>query len=77
MRIIRTAAKAKSQNFLDFIQNGKDPKALQSEIFNACSNLIDTSFYGEGGEQIWIGILLGNTVQALRLFLSRQEYTYN
>ena len=73
MRAIRSDAKAKEQDQLVSIQSGKGSKAQKSESFNASSTLVESTFYGEEGEQIWIGIRPGTTVRMLEPLLSKQE----
>ena len=52
---------------------GKGKKSIRYDIFNACSELVDLAYAGEGGEQIWIGILPEQALQALTARLSPTE----
>ena len=74
MREIRADAKTTARDRLDALKVSKGSKALNEEIFNACSNLIDAAFQGDGGEQIWVGILPASAVQMLTPYLSTREY---
>jgi len=62
-RAIRAEAKEQARDQLEAIQTSKGSTALRDEIFNACSNLVEPAFDGEGGEQIWLGILPGHVVR--------------
>jgi hypothetical protein len=74
MREMRTEAKTAARDKLEAIRVSKGAKALHEEIFNACSNLLDAAFHGDGGEQIWLGILPDTVVQMLTPYLSTREY---
>jgi len=74
-RAIRAEAKEQARDQLEAIQTSKGSKTLRDEIFNACSNLVEAAFNGEGGEQIWLGILPGHVVQELTPLLSTREFT--
>jgi len=53
---------------------GKNYKTVRREIHTVCSDIIDAAFHGEGGEQLWVGILPGPIVRDLTLRLPRKEY---
>ena len=56
------------------IKLGKGEKDVRRDIYSVCSDLIDTTFYGEGGEKLWVGILPRSTVRNLTLRLPREQY---
>jgi len=74
LRVIRFEAKATARDQLEAIQVSKGSRCLRDEIFNACSYLIETAFKGDGGVQLWLGIMPGPVVQTLTPHLSTQEY---
>jgi hypothetical protein len=73
IRMVRRETKIKIREQLENIQVGKGKKTVRYDIFNACSELIDLAYDGEGGEQIWVGILPEMASQALTARLSPVE----
>ena len=73
IRLVRRETKTKISELLEDIQMGKGKKSIRYDIFNACSELVDLAYAGEGGEQIWIGILPEQALQALTARLSPTE----
>jgi len=47
---------------------------VRQDIFSVCSDLVETAFHGEEGEQLWVGIVPGPIVRDLTLRLPREEY---
>ena len=74
IRSIRLDTKEQIRKQLDLIQLGKIKKNVRQEIFSISSDLVDTAYYGEGGEQLWVGIIPGPIVRDLTLRLPREEY---
>jgi len=74
IRSIRLDTKEKIRQQLDLIQMGKLKKNVRQEIFSVCSDLVEEVFHGEGGEQLWVGIVPGSIVRDLTLRLPREEY---
>jgi hypothetical protein len=73
IRLVRRETKIKIREQLGNIQLGKGKKTVRDDIFNACSELIDWAYGGEGGEQIWVGVLPETALQALSARLSPTE----
>jgi len=75
IRSIRINKNEQVQKQLDDIQLGKVKKDVRRDIYTVCSDLIDTAFHGEGGKQLWVGILPGSVVCDLTMKLPREEYS--
>jgi exonuclease III len=73
IRTVRRETKTKIREQLEDIQVGKGKKSVRSDIFNACSELVDLAYAGDGGEQIWVGILPEQALQSLEARLSPTE----
>ena len=74
IRSIRLDTKEQIRKQLDLIQLGKLKKNVRQEIFSVSSDLVEAAFHGEGGEQLWVGIIPGSIVRDLTLRLPREEY---
>jgi exonuclease III len=74
IRSIRLDTKEQTRKQLDLLQMGKFKKSVRQEIFSVCSDLVEAAFHGEGGEQLWVGIVPGSIVRDLTLRLPREEY---
>jgi hypothetical protein len=58
---------------LDNIHHGKGPKTTRRDIFNICSEITEFALHGEGGEQVWVGILPEALVKTVEPQLPRTE----
>jgi hypothetical protein len=58
---------------LEKIQSSKGKKAVRNEIHSACTELVDEAYYGEGGEQLWVGMLPKRIVSKLADRLPREQ----
>jgi hypothetical protein len=74
VRSIRLDTKEQIRKQLELIQLCKVKKSVRQEIFSVCSDLVDTAFQGEGGEQLWVGIIPRILARDLALRLPREEY---
>ena len=74
IRSIRLDIKEQIRKQLELIQLMKLKKNVRQEIFSVSSDLVDAAFHGEGGEQLWVGIIPGPIVRDLTLRLPREEY---
>jgi len=45
----------KLREHLDEIRTGKGKKKIRKEIWKDCSNIVDDSLSGDGGERLWVG----------------------
>ena len=74
IRSIRLHTKEQVRTQLDCIRTCKVKKDVRQEIFSVCSDLVETAFHGEGGEQLWVGIVPDSTVRDLTMRLSPAPY---
>ena len=74
IRSIRLDTKEQTRKQLDLLQMEKFKKSVRQETFSVCSDLVEAAFHGEGGEQLWVGIVPGSIVRDLTLRLPRGEY---
>ena len=58
---------------MEKIQSSKGKKAVRNEIHSACTELVDEAYYGEGGEQLWVGMLPKRIVSKLADRLPREQ----
>ena len=73
IRAIRLDTKEQIRKQLDLIQLGKLKKNVRQEMFSVSSDLVEAAFHGDGGEQLWVGIIPGSIVRDLTLHLPREE----
>jgi hypothetical protein len=70
---IRCSTIEKVREQLDNIHHGKGPKTTRRDIFNICSEITEFALHGEGGEQVWVGILPEALVKTVEPQLPRTE----
>jgi exonuclease III len=73
IKTVRIATKGQVYEQLEKIQLSKGRKAVRNEIHSACTELVDEAYYGEGGEQLWVGILPKRIVSNLAARLPKEQ----
>ena len=71
IKAVRLVTKSKVHEFLGKIQLIKGKKSIRSEIHSACTELVDAAYYGDGGEQLWVGLIPGHIMNPISLRLSQ------
>jgi hypothetical protein len=77
IKTVRASTKDQVHEQLEKILFSKGRKSVRREIHSVCTELVDEAYYGEGGEQLWVGILPSRTVNIISPRLSNEQMQHD